>query len=752
MLAFSFDHALVASERGASLATWRYTPTGQVETRAVSRVAEESLVRCVALSGLQFAFGAASGRVALSSFDASTGVVRNTSELQPRQQTPRACLLLRFTSSNSRLLAGFAKQKTEPCLIVWDTTQATQLAQFGGNEALHSAAWLNNSDHAFLAAVSHKWIRLYDIRRMHHSSSSNSIATDSSNAAGTVIATKAVYGIAPDPFDDFRFASYGDASTVCIWDTRKTAVPLLTLDAGMNTELRGGIGGLDWCPTRSGVLASVSKEGGVVSVWELMESVSESPSGKQSPNTTSILPEVEGYTIGPTESESGLSTPTPQLLAPETPSPSLHPTSDSPTTLLTTPILHKQRYVKPSQSNSSGTTGLAWLPRSVTNAADVLVTIDSEDGTLSTHNLMYTPVAAWGAYAGSGAGNQLAVGVGAGVSLRDIGGGGEWDEDIASVIKRRAVDGYALDIKTNISLLQRKIYAESSQHLLESWTFIRDMRNQSRHYTLNNREYSLLGIHELVCDHVHETSKPSTPESEYLKEIVGGVPTIMTYFESYSSEFRTAGLRMCGRLFETDASLELKLQSFEQKGNFEQAAGFALFYSSSFDRALASLNSSKDDKLRLVAAALAGYMSGGPPPPTWVKLCETLSAELKDAYLRSLFALMGSAGDWMQVLEMEGGLGLHDRVGIALRFLPDIQLLEYIDRCAHDLTNKGDLRGLLLTGVGASEFGTDLLENYIQHTGDVQSAVLLEVVGLGIRGLKGVDEDSSRKIFKWLEK
>ncbi|ORY39952.1 hypothetical protein BCR33DRAFT_719756 [Rhizoclosmatium globosum] len=394
--------------------------------------------------------------------------------------------------------------------------------------------------------------------------------------------------------------------------------------------------------------------------------------------TPTTTPAVMGYTIG---QESSYSIPTPPPAVSSFQSASAFPTTDPSQTTRTIPILVQERRLKAASTSSLSAVSMAWVPFTTSPstkqkvAADVLVTMNLEDGSLKSNSLMNVPVASWGANAGSGAGH--------GLLLR----GGDWDDDIASVIKRRAVDGYALDTKTNISLLQRKIYAESSQDLIETWSLL---------------HYSLLGIAQIVMMPQFKQRNQAAPHN--IKLPVKVIPTIISYFDSYSSEFRTMGY--------TDASLELKLQSFEQRGNFEQAAGFALFYSSSLERALRALNASKGS-LKTGSCRLAGYMAGT-PSAQWASLCHTLSAELKDPYL-------------------------------PLRFLPDAELRNYLRGCAQQLTDEGNIRGLLILGFITPE-GVNLLERYVDVFGDFQSAALISLAARS--GGAGVVEG---KVSNWFE-
>ena len=73
---------------------------------------------------------------------------------------------------------------------------------------------------------------------------------------------------------------------------------------------------------------------------------------------------------------------------------------------------------------------------------------------------------------------------------------------------------------------------------------------------------------------------------------------------TYSNPYRQLALALCGWDFvspphleveskvQLDESLEAILQELEAKGDFEQAAGWALFHGASMDRAIQALNSS----------------------------------------------------------------------------------------------------------------------------------------------------------------
>ncbi|KAH6939521.1 hypothetical protein HPB50_019012 [Hyalomma asiaticum] len=64
-------------------------------------------------------------------------------------------------------------------------------------------------------------------------------------------------------------------------------------------------------------------------------------------------------------------------------------------------------------------------------------------------------------------------------------------------------------------------------------------------------------------------------------------------------------------------------------------------------------------------------------------------------------------------------MAIEDRVAFACLHLTDSKLLEYIEGLAEALVEQGNLDGVLLTGM--SEEGSQLLQCYLDRTGDVQT-------------------------------
>ena len=100
---------------------------------------------------------------------------------------------------------------------------------------------------------------------------------------------------------------------------------------------------------------------------------------------------------------------------------------------------------------------------------------------------------------------------------------------------------------------------------------------------------------------------------------------------------------------------------------------------------------------------------------------ERLIVRLQDPYFRAMLTQLTSK-DWSEVLEEEA-LPLRERLTIAFQFLEDRALSLYLHRTAERASAKGDIEGLIITGLTPG--GMDILQNYVDRTGDVQTAAIL---------------------------
>lgn len=101
--------------------------------------------------------------------------------------------------------------------------------------------------------------------------------------------------------------------------------------------------------------------------------------------------------------------------------------------------------------------------------------------------------------------------------------------------------------------------------------------------------------------------------------------------------------------------------------------------------------------------------------------CARLIIKLQDPHFRVMLSYI-VFNDWTDVLE-ETALPLRERLAIALRFLDDKLLSSYLRRAADECRAKGNVEGLVLTGLTSQ--GLDILQGYVDNTGDIQTAAML---------------------------
>lgn len=218
-------------------------------------------------------------------------------EFSPKH--PRACNVVAFSPDGRYLAAGYEKVRNDAGVYVWDLESIknnsgagpqSQLAKslgggiapnvtspFAGAQAqplgpadpVISLTFL--SPHLVVAGVPGKGIRGWDLRQ-----------TGGGASPSFAIATKAIYGLAADPWSSYRVAGYGEDGVVRIFDLRKGAVaasnpyptasssePLLALPTA--DIFPKGVAQLTWSLARSGMLAASGLGAPSVRVWDVRE-------------------------------------------------------------------------------------------------------------------------------------------------------------------------------------------------------------------------------------------------------------------------------------------------------------------------------------------------------------------------------------------------------------------------------------------------------------------------------------------------
>ena len=165
--------------------------------------------------------------------------------------------------------------------------------------------------------------------------------------------------------------------------------------------------------------------------------------------------------------------------------------------------------------------------------------------------------------------------------------------------------------------------------------------------------------------------------------------------------------------------LEADVKELVQNGQNTKAAALAIIH----DQPKLSFNALRNGKASLahreLSLALAGFVKGV-NDDTWDEIVREIAKELDDPYARAILALV-SYGDWHDVLA-ETSLPLKYRIGVALMYLDDAELTQYIESKTAECMEHGDIEGIVLTGL--TEKAVPLFQAYMLKFSDLQTPTL----------------------------
>jgi hypothetical protein len=298
--------------------------------------------------------------------------------------------------------------------------------------------------------------------------------------------------------------------------------------------------------------------------------------------------------------------------------------------------------------------------------------------------------------------------------------------------KRRVQEGYSLDCAKN------KAIVANDPWLVDVWTLVDRMDAHAAGDGMvgNGLDLKYLGVSSIWANELTmyderlidpDTSTSQQMFSDAVKEIVEAME--FPAFEGVSTEYaenRQLCLSLCGWSLDK-AGVQQYCEQLVDDGEIYKAIVLAVFQGHK-DIALQLLRATltakrlPQDDIGLAAVIACASPSSGVSADQR-EACSWMADMTSDPYLKSLLAYFIS-GDWSTVVHMPQ-LSLHDRVAVALKYLPDPQLSHFLTTTTSSAICLGDLSGLLLTGL-TNRF-LDLLTVHISShpTTGLQNAVLL---------------------------
>ncbi|KAL4646854.1 WD repeat-containing protein mio [Arapaima gigas] len=611
------------------------------------------------------AVGQANGRVVLTSLGQSHN--SKCKELMGKEFVPkhaRQCNTLSWNPVDSNwLAAGLDKHRADFSVLIWDISSkytpeaplpaekvrlpsgdvdtgavvTKPLYELGQNDACLSLCWLPREEKLLLAGM-HRNLAIFDLRN---------------TSQKMFVNTKAIQGVTVDPFFHHRVASFFEGQ-VAIWDLRKFEKPVLTL-----SEQPKPLTKVAWCPTRAGLLATLTRDSNVVRLYDMQHA------------PTPIGDETEPTII--------------------------------------------ERSVQPCESFISS---FAWHP-----SAQNRMVVVSPNRAMTDFTVFERISLAWSSTSSLmwACGRHLYE-----CTEERAGGGAAGDSDIATKMRARAQSRYGHD---TVQVWRNYVLAGGDDpqlkslwytlHYILSFPMLASLmkqytEDQEQKQQGNKQTVVYSGIKNIVKSSSGTTeSRRSWSSSDRQGDVV-----------RYHSEERSLALRLCGWIGRgPEVDVEFFLRSLEQEGEWERAAAIALF-NLDIRRAIQILNKGAssekggDPNLNVVAMALSGHTDE--KSSLWREMCSSLRLQLRSPYLRASFAFLTSEPGSYDGVLYESKVAVRDRVAFACMFLSDTQLPRYIDKLTNEMKEAGNLEGILLTGL--TRDGVDLMESYVDRTGDVQTA------------------------------
>ncbi|KAJ5514659.1 hypothetical protein N7463_004211 [Penicillium fimorum] len=295
---------------------------------------------------------------------------------------------------------------------------------------------------------------------------------------------------------------------------------------------------------------------------------------------------------------------------------------------------------------------------------------------------------------------------------------------LCAINQSRCKEGYLFDEVRN-----RKV-ASDDQALQDFWSWTERARTDSSGTSMvvNGLDLNYLGVSNVWNDDLGNGFEQRCISAKRAdsKSVADAVATLAVQLnlpetkgcDTAYPDHRRLCLRLCGAT-QSYRELEESVKTLSGEGQHTKAAALAVFQDEPKLAYLGLRSNNPTQAHKLLAMAIAGA-SKGDNDTDWEETCAEIAKELTDPYARAILALV-SKGDWNAVIK-ETTLPLKYRVEVALRWLPDDELTEYLKDATSQAILQGNIEGVVLTGLGHLAMG--LFQSYIEKFNDVQTPVL----------------------------
>eukprot|EP01129_Flabellula_baltica_P010964 TRINITY_DN4707_c0_g1_i1.p1 TRINITY_DN4707_c0_g1~~TRINITY_DN4707_c0_g1_i1.p1 ORF type:complete len:829 (-),score=133.27 TRINITY_DN4707_c0_g1_i1:26-2512(-) len=280
--------------------------------------------------------------------------------------------------------------------------------------------------------------------------------------------------------------------------------------------------------------------------------------------------------------------------------------------------------------------------------------------------------------------------------------------DISEIMYNRVLLGYSTNLERNMEIM-----SNFEPEICSAWIWMKNILSD----TTDNLE--LPGIYRILL------------EGHAKRKVPSNIPSIPIYI----SQERLKCQKICGWDFYSSsdslsgvAHIDEFIEECQCSGDIGRAAAIAVF-NNCIPKAIEILvNYEAEPELKtiftLVGLALSSYSENNETGNLdWKRKSYQIKELFDDPYIESIFSFLSATEINVNVLSK--GVSLNDKIAFSCRYLSDNDLNMFLKKEKFKITKNGNLEGLIITGIDESGEGVELLKNYIDTTGDLQTVALL---------------------------